>query len=343
MYLRSCLLDHDVPLAQIINDDRETKSRFEIPNCFSATGEYHSPASRSLLASTSGFTVPFAFALSTKEETSMKQIILLLGLTLASTASLIAQDQATLAPPKVLVIIRENLKPGKAGTPHEKTESAFVSAFKAAKWPQHYLAADSQSGAPRTLFFVGYDSFAAWEKDTQATQKNATLSAALDRATAADGDLLSSYETSTFMYRDDLSYHANISLAPMRYFEVLRFHVKPGHNNDWESIAKMYVENFPKAVPDAHWAVFQEMYGQGGDVYLVFTPRKSLAELDSGMAEFNKFAGGIGPDGLKRIADLSATALDEEQSNILSFNPKMSYAPDEWVKADPTFWAPKAQ
>lgn len=273
----------------------------------------------------------------------MRRTILLLGLSLVFSLSLSAQDQTTAppAPPKVLVIVRENLKPGKAGTTHERSESAFVHAFKTAKWPQHYLAADSQSGAPRSLFLVGYDSFAAWEKDTQATQKNATLAAALDRASAGDGELLSSYETSTFMYRDDLSYHANISLAPMRYFEILRFHVRPGHNNDWESIAKMYVENFPKAVPDAHWAVFQEMYGQGGDVYLVFTPRKSLAELDSGMAEFNKFAGIIGPDGLKRIADLSAAALDDEQSNLFTFNPRESYPPDEWIKADPAFWSPK--
>jgi hypothetical protein len=271
----------------------------------------------------------------------MRRIILLLGLSFAFLGSIFAQDQAALAPPKVLVIVRENLKPGKAGTIHQKSESAFVSAFKAAKWPQHYLAADSQSGAPRSLFFVGYESLAAWEKDTQATQKNATLAAALDRASVVDGELLNSYETSTFVYRDDLSYHANISLAPMRYFEILRFHVRPGHNNDWESIAKMYVDNFPKAVTDAHWAVFQEMYGQGGDVYLVFTPRKSLAELDSGMDEFKKFAGVIGPDGLKRISDLSAASVDEEQSNIFTFNPHESYPPDEWVKADPTFWNPK--
>ena len=24
------------------------------------------------------------------------------------------------------------------------------------------------------------------------------------------------------------------------------------------------------------------------------------------------------------------------------FNPKMSYVPDDWVKADPEFWKPKA-
>lgn len=271
----------------------------------------------------------------------MRKTILLLGLMFLPLLPLTAQDQAAMAPPKVLVIVRENLKPGKSGTPHEKTESAFVSAFKAAKWPQHYLALDAQTGNPRSLFLIGYDSFAALEKDVQATQKNTVLSAALDRATAADGELLSSYETTTFVYREDQSYHANLSLAPMRLFEITRFHVRPGRDKEWQDIVKLYLDNFPKAVPDAHWAVFQEAYGQGGNVYLVFNPMKSLAEVDSGMGDEKKFAAVVGEDGMKRLAELEAAAVDEVQTNIFNFNPRMSYAPDEWIKADPAFWAPK--
>jgi hypothetical protein len=44
------------------------------------------------------------------------------------------------------------------------------------------LAVSAITGKPRVLFLTGYDSFEAWEKDTRATQNNATLSAALDRA-----------------------------------------------------------------------------------------------------------------------------------------------------------------
>ena len=82
----------------------------------------------------------------------------------------------------VLVIEREWLKTGKTDSMHQKTESAFVNAMTAAKWPTHYFAAASMSGKPRVLFFVGYPSFEAWEKDNHAVAKNATLSAAWDRA-----------------------------------------------------------------------------------------------------------------------------------------------------------------
>src|SRR5580704_10611496 len=119
------------------------------------------------------------------------------GLCLLYLGSGIASAQEpTAGPPKVLVIQREYLKPGRAGSMHEKTESAFVRAMSVAKWPTHYFGMDSLSGPSRSLFFIGYPSFEAWEKDTLATQKNTTLSAALDRASSADGDLLSLYESS---------------------------------------------------------------------------------------------------------------------------------------------------
>ena len=61
-----------------------------------------------------------------------------------------AQDTSEVQPPpKVLALYREYLKPGKAGTVHEKSESAFVQAVTKAKVPTNYLAVDSISGRPR--------------------------------------------------------------------------------------------------------------------------------------------------------------------------------------------------
>ncbi|PYX76402.1 MAG: hypothetical protein DMG72_04940, partial [Acidobacteria bacterium] len=64
---------------------------------------------------------------------------LLLGssLLLGGLGTVAAQEksQGTTPPPKVLVILREFLKPGKGGKTHEKAESAFVQAFSRAKWP----------------------------------------------------------------------------------------------------------------------------------------------------------------------------------------------------------------
>jgi len=267
---------------------------------------------------------------------------LLLPLLVLGGISLVAAQEMGSKPPKVLTIFREVLKPGKAGMVHEKTESAFVQAFTKAKWPTHYFAATSLSGKPRALFFVGYDSFDAWGKDMQATDKNAALAAALDRATMADGELLSESEGITLAYRPDQSLRADsVQIAHMRYFEITVFHVKPGHEKDWDDAVKLVTPAYEK-MPDVRWATFEVAYGLPSGTYAVFTPMKSLEEVDKAYARDKDFMAAMGEAGMKRLSELSAAAIDSIESNVFQFAPKMSYPPDEWVKADPDFWKPKA-
>lgn len=278
----------------------------------------------------------------------MKKIaLLLLGfwLSTAGTSVIAAaqdKDDGSLAPPKVLVIFREFLKPGKAGSVHEKSERLFPQAFAKAKWPTRYLSVDSLSGRPRTLFLIGYDSFDAWEKDNQGIQKNATLSAALEHATAADADALSETDASVLMYREDQSMRADVSLGGMRYFEISLFTVKPGHRNQWDEIVKLVKEAYQK-IPDARWATFELAYGQqGGGTYAVFSPLKSAAEIDKAFAQGKDFVAAMGEDGMKKLSELEAAAIASSQTNLFQFNPALSYPPDRWVKEDPGFWTPKA-
>jgi hypothetical protein len=267
----------------------------------------------------------------------------LCSLVLACLGSVGAQEKREMSPPKVLTITREWVKPGKSGPPHVKTESAFVSAMAAAKWPQHYFAMDSLTGPPRSLFFEGYDSFEAWEKDNQATEKNASLSAALSKAAVADGELLTGIETTAFAYREDLSYQANIDVAKMRYFDISRYKVRTGHGKDWEAIVKMFKDGYAKAVPDAHWAVFEDIYGkEGAGIFIVITPLKSLAEVDKSFGDSKKFTETMGDDGMKKLDEMMAASTEFLEANLFSFNPAESYAPPEWVKSDPDFWKSKA-
>ena len=257
-------------------------------------------------------------------------------------AGLEAAAQEMPSPPKVLVIMREYLKPGRAGGVHERSESAFVRAMTAAKWPTHYFAIESMSGPSRALFLTGYPSFAAWEKDNQATAKNAALTAALEHASLMDGDLLTSYDQNVFVYRDDISLRSNVDIAHMRYFQILLFQVRPGHEKEWSDLAKMYKEGYEKAVPDAKWAVFESAFGaNNGGMVAIFMPMKTLAEIDQSFADDKKFSDAMGEDGMKKLAELSASSIETEQVNLFQFNPKMSYPQEEWIKADREFWRPK--
>ena len=136
-------------------------------------------------------------------------------------------------PPKVLTVTREFLKPGKSGTPHDKTESEFVVAMRDAKWPSYYFGLDSLSGKIRSIFLTGYDSFDAWEKDLHAQQKNPKLAPALEKAYADDAPLLDSVDQSVWFFREDQSHHPTTEIGSARMMELSVYRVKPGHEADW--------------------------------------------------------------------------------------------------------------
>ncbi len=262
-----------------------------------------------------------------------------LSLLLGVLGTATAQEMSG-GPPKVLVVFREVLKPGKSGMTHEKSESAFVQAFAKAKWPTHYFAADSLSGKSRSLFFIGYDSFEAWEKDNLATQKDAKLAAALDHAGVVDGELLSESEGLVSVFNEKYSLRATVDIAHMRYFEIGVYHVRPGHHHEWEEAVKLVKAAYEK-IPDAHWAAFQTVFGGEDESYAIFVPRKSLAEVDKGFGMGKEFAANMGEEGMKKLHELEASAIASTSSQLFQFNPRMSYPPEAWVKADPEFWKPK--
>jgi len=253
-----------------------------------------------------------------------------------------AQTSEFMKPPKVLVIDREYTKPGKSGSLHEKSESAYVKAMAAAKWPVNYIAMDSLSGVNRSLFLTGYDSYADWEKDLTGQAKNTALSAAEDRAWIADGDLLSSTDQGAFSFREDLSAGPPLEIANMRYFDISLYIIKPGHEKEWEELVKIYMDGFTKAAPDVSWATYESMYGaNNGGEFLVIVPMKSLSEVDKSFTDGKKFEGAVGEAKMKHLHELSASCVASVQDNLFRFNPKMSYASDHFKEVDPDFWKPK--
>jgi hypothetical protein len=283
---------------------------------------------------------------SIEEDLEMRKMMgCLLGLGLLLGGAGIAGAQGNAAgmngPPKVLTITREFTKPGRGGMMHDRAESAFVQAMAKAKWPTHYLAMASVTGKPRVLFLTGYDSFADWEKDVKGANMNAELSAELDRAAVADGDLLSDMDQAAWIYREDQSQHPNADIPRMRYFEISVFHVKQGHGRDWDEAVRMVKAAYAKGMPNVQWAMYQAAYGAPEGTYLVITPRKSAAEIDEDFANDPKFAEALGKDGMKKLDEISAAAIESVETNLFAFNPRMSYVSEDYVKADPEFWKPK--
>jgi hypothetical protein len=243
-------------------------------------------------------------------------------------------------PPKVLRIDVENLKPGKSGAVHQKTESTFVKLAQGDKSAPHYLAMQSLSGPPRALFFFSYDSFADMEKERNAEMKSPTA-AQLDSAFEADGELLTSLTSNIYTLRDDLSHTPSVAIATMRYMQISLLHIRPGHQAEWEEYLKMLSSTLDKTEPGRPIAVYQSAYGwENGGVWLLITPMKSLDEVDKADADTAKFRENMGDANLKHYRELAAATIQSGQRNLFAFDPEMSYVRDEWVTADP-FWKHK--
>ncbi len=265
-----------------------------------------------------------------------------LGLSFAVAGSLLTAAQETPSKFKVLQITREDTKPGKSGAAHDRTESAFVQAMAKAKFPAHYIALNSMSGKSRSLYLTIYDSFAEWEKANKLVDKNAALSAELERDSVADGELLESVEQMIYTSDPELSYKSREDLSHARYLEMSVFHVRAGHRDDWTKLAKIVKDAHAKAGTSAHWSMYEVAYGTNDGTYMALSADNSMTDIDTGFAENSKFMEALGPDGMKELRALSASAVDTSYSQLFSINPKQSYPPDEWVKNDPDFWKPKA-
>ena len=273
----------------------------------------------------------------------MKMNRVLTGLSLAVAATAIGFAQDAMKPPAVITITREWLKPGRNGAVHDKSEAAFVSAMNRGKLQGHYIALNSMSGKSRALYITRYDSYGAWETDNKMVEKNAALSAELDRDAMADGELLEGLDEAVLNYVDEMSFHPRPDFSHARYYQIISFHVRPGHNREWMQAVKMYKDACEKAGIDAHWGMYQLAFGGNGGTYVALTHRDSMAELDKGMADGKKLMESMGgEEAMAKFDELYGQAIDSSHAELFSINPKQSYVDETTMKADADFWKPKA-
>jgi hypothetical protein len=254
-------------------------------------------------------------------------------LTVAYAGPIVAQ---TNAPPPVLWIQRELVKPGK-GSAHNDWEAGWPAAFGRANWPTNYLAMNALSGTNEAWFLIGYPSFEAMERDMAQMDANASLTAEIKRLGAGESDYVETTSAVLTQYLPSLSYRPDIDIAKVRYFEVLRYAMKPGHEGDFGKAATLYKDGFTKAGIDNHWATYRVVSGMPGGTYLVFVPIRSLSMFDRTGSEDEAMARALGAEKMNALNKLVTDGVATVQSQVFALNPKMSYVSKETKAADP-FW-----
>jgi hypothetical protein len=270
---------------------------------------------------------------------------ILLGLSLAATCVSVApaQDQSTTgaSAPKYLQVNVEYTKPGKGGMAHDKTESAFVQAMAKAKFPIYYTAFNAITGRPRAIYLSRFDSFEELEKANKAMASPATV-AEFERLNVADGELLEETKSLIFESVPELSFHSKKPGPESRYLQAQILLVRPGHNKDFEDLAKMVIAADEKAGMSTHWGAYRLRFGDQSGTYVLLTSGNSMAELDQRFSEQPKFTAALSDAEKKKMDELRAAAIESAHSELYSVNPAQSYVAEDWIKADPEFWKPKS-
>jgi hypothetical protein len=261
--------------------------------------------------------------------------------TVLFVAPAFAQDQPAAQPPhKYLYLSNESIKPGMEDSVLAN-EGTQTQAMRDNNGTVHYIGLIGITGTPRALFFAGFDSFADMQKQHDEDMANTKLQTALKGTGATESPMLAASAGSIYMFRDDLSLNAALDITQYRFFDITLFHIANGHYQDWEHLVKLYSKAY-SSVANAHWAMFEKMYGEGSDrTFILVTPIKALSEEDQAVIDSDNLPKTVGADQMQMMRELGSKTVESAEADLFAIVPQMSYVPDEWVKASPDFWGKK--
>ena len=260
------------------------------------------------------------------------------GLFLALAGPLAAHAQTTaVPPPNVLNIETINIKPYADG-PFDKVASEYPAVSHQLKDPTHVLALEALTGAPRAIYLSGYDSFEALQKSEEWLGGDAATDARFDALDAREAPYISEVHHTLWHYRPDLSNNvAGADIPHSHYWEVIVFHMRPGHAENFQEMTKLYRDAHLKSGQNTPWSTYEGMLG-ATDSYLVLKPMTSLKDEDAGLAHRKDFGAALGDEGSSRISKLSEENVASVEDNLWMVNPDWSYVEKSWIDADPQYW-----
>jgi hypothetical protein len=254
-----------------------------------------------------------------------------------------AGAQAPSAPPQILRIIRQVLKPGKAAA-SDKAGTGMARAAARFKYPANFLALSAVSGEPEVWIIESHDSFVSIENTDAFVEKSPPLKWWLSQSETPDSEALASVRRLLAVYRQDLSYHGPElaqNLPKMRYMSVVMVRLHPARDADFAEAVKFVTAAYEKTSAGPPLVIYQVVSGAQGPTYLFFSPMASLKTMDEAPARGKAIREAMGEENAAKMLKTSAEVTEASQSFLFELNPRLSYVSKEFAAVDPDFWIPK--
>lgn len=274
-------------------------------------------------------------------------LLFLIVISLSAVSQVMAQSEQ-MSPPKVLLIVREEIKPGMMGA-HNRHSAEFANIFNDLQTPNHRIAMVPVAGNENEVIYITpLESFAQLESMNRETDKKlegagGMTTAKLDRLNKEAPSLHAAMRDIFTLYRPELSFNPGVPISEMRYFSITTTRVRPGFDAAYaEYVQKVINVARQKAkVDNLHVAVFQVVSGAPGGTYMIFRPLRSLAELDDQIGQ--KVRAAMSDDQRKDADKAVREAVMTSEVSTYAFAPRMSYVPKEFASRDAAFWHPKPE
>ncbi len=271
-----------------------------------------------------------------------KSLLSLVAITLLSAfAPVLAQE----GPPKVLYIVKEDIKPGMMGA-HNEHSAGFARIFRTLQTPNTRIALSPVAGSENEVVYVtAAESFKQLEDKLNETDKklggiSGALKADLDRLNKEAPALHAGMRDMFAIFRPDLSYNPGVDIRTMRYFTISTLRVRPGQEAKFVEYVEKLIAAARKAKADNyHTAVFQVVSGAPAGTYFVFRPMKSLGEMDDAVGM--RVRNAMSDDTRKDVDKAISESIMSSESSTYLFAPNMSHVEPEFAAGDPAFWNPK--
>jgi len=162
--------------------------------------------------------------------------------------------------------------------------------------------------------------------------------AKIDALDARQAEYISEVHHTLWHYRPDLSNNVTGADIPhSHYWEVIVFHMRPGHDEQFKELTKLYRDAELKSGQNIPWSSYEGMMGVT-DTYLILVPMTSLKDEDAGLAHEKDFDAALGDQGKDRMNKLTEENVASVEDNLFMVNPDWSYVDKSWVDADPQYW-----
>lgn len=269
----------------------------------------------------------------------LRKLVMPVLLVCALAWTMPAQDQPNV--PKLLILEREEIKPGKV-TAHRQEAHRFLQIAEKHQAAVYRVGGMAIAGNTNEIFYLSFvNSYAEYERNSDFPP---AMVAELASFEAQSGDLHQSQRSIIAEFVPELSYRPEAHSAALNNAKRITLTIvrtRPGTRRDLEDAEKTFIEAHKKAgITNEYWLAYNVQAGMPAGALIYVEASPSLASRDRSHSQQIREI--VGEENLKKARAVFKDSVLFEETVIVGVDPMVSRPTKEMLAANPSWWTVKA-